>query len=200
MMRNMASAVKVASTAWVLYKAVISKVIKNSIEQERMETQLDAVLKSTGHSAGLTATQIKNLASEMQNLTAYGDEEVLGMQNILLTFKQIKGDEFKGATMAVLDLATAMGTDLKGAAIQVGKALNDPKIGLTALQRVGITFTDSQKDVIKKLTETGKVAEAQKIILKELESQFGGSAKAATTTLGGAIKQLQNKFGETSLR
>lgn len=194
--QRMVGAIRAAGTAWLVYKGIMNTYIRNSIEAERVETQLNAVLKSTQHSAGLTAIELKNMASEMQMLTAFGDEEVLSMQNILLTFKQIKGDEFKRATMAVLDLSTAMGQDLKSSAIQVGKALNDPKIGLTALQRVGITFSDSQKKLIKDLTETGRVAEAQRIIFKELESQFGGSAKAATNNLGGAIQQLKNKFGD----
>ena len=194
--QRMVRAIRAAGTAWLTYKAIINTYIRNSIEAERVETQLNAVLKSTRHAAGLTAIELKNMASEMQMLTAFGDEEVLSMQNILLTFKNIKGDEFKRATMAVLDLSTAMGQDLKSSAIQVGKALNDPKIGLTALQRVGITFSDSQKKLIKDLTETGRVAEAQRIIFKELESQFGGSAKAATNNLGGAIQQLKNKFGD----
>lgn len=194
--QRMVGAIRAAGTAWIVYKGIMNTYIRNSIEAERVSTQLDAVLKSTKGAAGLTAVEIKNMASEMQMLTTYGDEEVLSMQNLLLTFKQIKGDTFKQATMAVLDLSTAMGTDLNSAAIQVGKALNDPKIGLTALQRVGITFSDTQKKLIKDFTETGRVAEAQKIILKELESQFGGSAKAATNNLGGAIQQLKNKFGD----
>ena len=194
--QRMVGAIRAAGTAWLTYKSIMNTYIRNSIEAERVETQLNAVLKSTRHAAGLTAIELKNMASEMQMLTAFGDEEVLSMQNLLLTFKNIKGDEFKRATMAVLDLSTAMGQDLKSSAIQVGKALNDPKIGLTALQRVGITFSDSQKKLIKDLTETGRVAEAQRIIFKELESQFGGSAKAATNNLGGAIQQLKNKFGD----
>jgi phage-related minor tail protein len=194
--QRMVGAIRAAGTAWLVYKGIMSTYIRNSVEAEKVSTQLDAVLKSTKSAAGLTAVEIKNMASEMQMLTTFGDEEVVSMQNLLLTFKHIKGDTFKQATMAILDLSTAMGTDLSSAAIQVGKALNDPKIGLTALQRVGITFNQSQKDMIKKFQETGKVAEAQKIILKELESQFGGSAKAATNNLGGALAQLKNKFGD----
>lgn len=194
--QRMVGAIRAAGTAWLVYKGVMNTYIRNSMEAERASTQLDAVLKSTKSAAGLTAVEIKNMASEMQMLTAFGDDEVISMQNLLLTFKQIKGDTFKQATMAVLDLSTAMGMDLKSAAIQVGKALNDPKIGLTMLQRVGITFSESQKEMIKNFLKTGELAKAQKIILKELESQFGGSAKAATNNFGGAIQQLKNKFGD----
>ena len=194
--QRMVGAIRAAGTGWLIYKGIMNTYLKNSMEAQKAETQLNAVLKSTGYAAGLTANQIKSLASEMQNLTAFGDDEVLSMQNVLLTFKNIKGDLFKDATMAVLDLSTAMDMDLKSAALQVGKALNDPKVGLTALQRAGITFSDSQKQVIKRLQETGKYAEAQRLIIKELETQFGGSAEKATKNFGGALSQLKNKFGD----
>ena len=194
--QRMVGAIRAAGTGWLIYKGIMNTYLKNSMEAQKAETQLNAVLKSTGYAAGLTANEIKSLASQMQDLTAFGDDEVLSMQNVLLTFKNIKGDLFKDATMAVLDLSTAMDMDLKSAALQVGKALNDPKVGLTALQRAGITFSDSQKQVIKKLQETGKYAEAQRLIIKELESQFGGSAEKATKNFGGALSQLKNKFGD----
>jgi hypothetical protein len=80
-------------------------------------------------------------------------------------------------------MSTAMGTDPKQAAIQLGKALNDPVKGISALSRVGVTFTDQQKKTIGALVKGGKTAEAQKIILKELSSEFGGAA-AASSTMG----------------
>ena len=83
----------------------------------------------------------------------------------------------------MLDLSAATGTSLKGASIQVGKALQDPVRGITALRRVGVSFSDDQTEVIKKLVDTGKTAEAQKLILKELAVEFGGSAEAQATPL-----------------
>ena len=177
-------------------RSIMDQVIAATIEQEAVERQLGAALKSTGHAAGVSASQIKSMASEMQGLTNYGDEAVIAMNNILLTFKEIKGKEFKAANMAVLDMATALGMDLQGAAIMVGKALNAPVTGITAMQRAGIQFTESQKNVIKSLVETGQVAKAQQMILAELSSQFGGSAIAARDTLGGALQSLKNTWGD----
>jgi hypothetical protein len=71
-----------------------------------------------------------------------------------------------------------LGTDLKGSAVQLGKALNDPIAGVGALSRVGVTFTETQKDMIKTMVEAGNVAGAQTLILDELGKEFGGSAKA----------------------
>jgi hypothetical protein len=132
----------------------------------------------------------------MQRVTTYGDETVMTAQAMLLTFTKIGKETFPDALEATLNVATAMGTDLKSAALQVGKALNDPVQGITALTRAGIQFTDGQKDVIKELVETGRTAEAQRMILGELETQMGGAARAARNTLGGAIAGLKNAFGD----
>lgn len=172
------------------------QVIRNTVEQQRVTAQLEAVLKSTGHAAGFNRDELLQMASAMQQVTTFGDEAVVGAQNVLLTFTRIGKEVFPTALESVLNVATALGMDLKSAAIQVGKALNDPVVGLTALTRSGITFTDEQKDVIKALVETGRQADAQKLMLQELERQFGGSARAAKETLGGALTSLGNAFGD----
>lgn len=81
----------------------------------------------------------------MQSVTTYGDETVIEAQALLLTFTKIGKETFPQALESTLNVATAMGTDLKSAALQVGKALNDPVLGMTALSRSGIQFTEDQK-------------------------------------------------------
>lgn len=174
----------------------LNQVIEATRRQEAAEKQLEVAIKSTGGAAGLSADQLKAMAAEMQGLTTFGDEAVMEMQSLLLTFTEIKGPVFKQATQAILDMATRLGTDLKGASIQVGKALNDPIKGVSALAKAGIQFTASQKGMIDALVKTGDTAAAQGIILKELEVQFGGSAAAAANTFGGALDQLGNTFGD----
>lgn len=177
-------------------KRAIESVTEAATIQETAETRLDAVLKSTGWTAGLTGKQLRQMASDMQQITTVGDEVILAGQAILLTFKQIKGDEFRRTMMAALDLSEVMGTDLRSSVVMLGKALNDPIANLGALGRAGIQFTKTQKEMIKNLWESGKASETQKIILKELESQFGGTAAAASKTFGGAMKQLSNVWGD----
>lgn len=171
-------------------------VIRNTIEAEKVQAQLTAALKSTGGAAGQTVKMLNEHAAALQAVTTYGDEATNSAQAILLTFTKIQGDTFPKATEAVLDMATALQMDLKSAAIQVGKALNDPILGVTALGRAGVQFSEDQKAMIKTLVETGHTAEAQIIILRELETQFGGSATAARDTLGGALEALKNAFGD----
>jgi hypothetical protein len=76
--------------------------------------------------------------------------------------------------------------------------LNDPIKGITALQRVGVSFTKSQKDQIKTLVDSGKTLDAQKLILRELGKEFGGAAEASADPLqklGVVIKNLEEKIG-----
>lgn len=187
-----------AVTAGVVAFGVSS--VKSFQESEESLAQLNAVLKSTGGVAGVTADEAVGLADALQKVTKYSDEDVISAQNLLLTFTKIGKDIFPQATKTVLDMSTALGQDTKASAIQLGKALQDPILGITALRRVGVNFSDAQKDVIQGLVDTGKSAEAQKMILAELATEFGGSAEAAGKTFGGRLEILRNQFDEVKER
>lgn len=178
----------------------IARLGKRAVEafnvQQQAIAQLESALASTGSAAGLTSRELQNLASDLQGVTAFGDEATIAMQSILLTFTSIRGEIFKRTVPAVQDLATRMGTDLKSAAIQLGKALNDPATGLTMLTRSGITFSESQKEVILNLAKTNRIVEAQGLILAEVETQFGGAAKAFRETFGGQSQAMVNEWGD----
>lgn len=160
-----------------------TKAIAAFSEADRVARQTEAVLRSTGGAAGVSAGQIRGLAERIGDLAAVDDDAVAGMENVLLTFTNIRNagpDKiFNQAATAAANLSASLGQDLQSSAVQVGKALNDPVKGITALQRVGVSFTDKQRDLIARLTETGDTAGAQKVILRELATEFGGSAKAA---------------------
>lgn len=174
--------------------------IKGSIaafsEAQDVSLQLDAVLRSTKGAAGLAKEELLQLSRTLQAQTTYSDEAVLSAENMLLTFTKIGKDVFPQATETVLNMSTALGQDAKNSAIQLGKALNDPIEGVTALRRVGVTFTEQQREQIKTLVESGRTLEAQKLILAELSTEFGGSAAAAAQGYSGHIKQLRNDVND----
>jgi len=185
-----AAAVAAASKAIDAYKA-----------QAESEAKLEATLRATGFAAGKTASELKKQASALQDITGIGDEVIISTQGIIATFKNVKGDEFDRATMAVLDMSAVMkkaGADtaaVENASIQVGKALNDPIRGISALSRVGVTFTDQQREQIRVMQEAGNVAGAQAIILAELEGEFGGTAAAMGKASHG-VDQMNASFGD----
>lgn len=163
-------------------------------DSEQASAQLNATLKSTGNIAMLNRDALDKQAESIMQNSLFDDDAITSAQAVLATFTQIRGEVFTNAIPAISDLATKMGGDLKGATIQVGKALNDPIKGITALQRVGVSFSESQKEVIKSLVETGKVAEAQRMILAELNTEFGGSALASAEAGTGAFTVLQHEL------
>lgn len=194
-MRNIGAGMSIGVTAPIA--AMGKQMITLYDTQAQAEKTVAAAITSTGGAAGKTLGQLKGLASGLQNVTTYGDEDIL--RNVtapLLTFTKIQGDVFDRAQANVLDYATLMKTDLKSASIQVGKALNDPIKGVSALGKAGVQFTEEQKGMIKSLVETGDVAGAQAIVLKELETQFKGQAAVAAAAPLGQFKQLSNAIGD----
>jgi hypothetical protein len=179
--------------------AGIRSVFQEMLEGQKVAAQTDAVLKSTGGVANVTAKHVGVLADQLLRKTGIDDEAIKSTENLLLTFTKIRNETGKGndifdqATKATVDLSVALDQDLKSSAIQVGKALNDPEKGLTALRRVGVAFTNDQQKLVKHLVKTGQTLKAQKLILAELNKEFGGSAAARGRTLAGQWSALREE-------
>lgn len=165
--------------------------------QAKAEAKVQQAIRSTRGAAKLSFEELKRFASELQGKTIFGDERILNDATAqLLTFTNIAGENFKRTQAVALDLSTVLDGDLKSTSIQLGKALNDPVKNLTALSRAGIQFSKEQTATIKTLAETNRLAEAQSLILDELERQYGGQAAAAAKVGLGPIQQLKNAWGD----
>lgn len=130
----------------------VSEGIKGVAEFEAVFAQTEAVIASTGGAAGLTASEMSAMAMSMSALSGqslFADDAILGAQNVLATFTNIKGQNFGMATQSIIDMSQALGMDLNSASMQVGKALNDPVKGLAALSRSGVQFTADQEAMIR---------------------------------------------------
>jgi hypothetical protein len=171
-------------------------------EAAKVGAQTEAVIKSTGGAAKVTSKHVEDLAGALSAKTGMDDEAIQSGENLLLTFTDIRNETGKGnkifdrATKTMLDMSAALGQDTKQSAIQLGKALQDPIKGVGALRRVGVNFTDAQKEQIEALVKSGDKMGAQKKILEELNKEFGGSAEAAGKTVPGQMKILRNSFDE----
>lgn len=167
--------------------------------QEQAVASVEAALKSMGDGAGYTLTQLEDMAAKLQEKSLYGDEAILGRVTAnLLTFGNVSGEVFQRAQQMALDLSARLGQDLQSSTVMLGKALNDPVKGLTALSRVGVSFTEQQKQQIKAMAEVGDVAGAQRLMLAELEKQYAGQAQALANTDSGKIQQAMNALGDAS--
>ena len=182
----------VRSTVQPLIRAT-TEVVNAAREQIRAERLVEGAIRATGGAAGFTAGELNRMASGLQELTDVGDEEILAKVTApLLTFRQVQGEVFEAAQRSIIDMSAALGTDLQSAAMQVGKALNDPIQGVAALRRVGVQLTDQQEAMVRQFMEVNDIASAQGIILEELGNQFGGQAE----NIADPLIQLQNIIGD----
>jgi hypothetical protein len=199
--QNLGRNFALAGAAFAGAAAVIVKSARDLARIEKINAQTEAVLKSMGNSAGVTSKHIQDLAGNLEKLTASEAETIQEGANLLLTFRNIQNqvgannDIFDQAVKMSVDLSRAMGTTASGEAIRLGKALNDPVKGVSALTRVGVSFTEQQKEQIKTLSESGDILGAQKIILAELQAQFGGSGQAYAATFAGQVELLNHELG-----
>lgn len=181
-------------SVWDAFKGGVA----DAREANQIMAQTEAVIKSTGGAAGVTAQEVADLAAGLSAASGnslFGDDQIQAAENYLLTFTNVKGEILTGATQIATDMAQALGTEPQAQAMALGKALNDPVAGISALSRVGVTFTEQQKEQIKTMVAAGDVAGAQQVILGELNKEFGGSAKAAADADGG-MARLNDRWGE----
>ena len=172
----------------------LGKMVAAGAKAERQFKRLEGILKATGGAAGLSLLEIEELSQQIGKETLASTQEIRDAAGVLLTFKSITGDTFKEALKLSQDLAEVGFGSAKSAAMQLGKALEEPEIGLSALRRVGVSFTQSQKEQIKVLDFTGKKMESQAIMLKALNEQVGGAGVNAADGLAGALDTLNEEF------
>ncbi len=175
---------------------VLTRGVQEAAEADRSYRRLEAVLRATGNASGLTAHQIADFAEGLEHSTLASAEAVKDAAAVLATFRSVSGDTFTRALSLAQDLSTVFGQDLSSSATQLGKALENPIEGISALRRVGVSFTASQKELIASLVETGQTAEAQKVILDALQQQVGGAGAAEAGGLTGAANHLSDAWGD----
>jgi len=154
-------------------------------ETKTAKARIDSIAKSMGLFGDQTTKvtdAIKQYAIDNEALFATDRNVIMATQAKLLTFKELAktagelGGAFNRATQITIDMAAAGFGTATDNAVQLGKALNDPIKGISALSRSGITFTEQEKDKIRTLVESNKILEAQDMILKAIETQVGGTA------------------------
>ena len=174
-------------------------------QTEQRTLRLEAVLRATGNAAGVTTTEIVELAGAIQRATTATDNQVLESAAALATFRSVSGQTFRDVLRLGADMAEVFGGDMRSSVMSLARALEDPANGLTALRRSGIMFTDTQRDMIQEMVRVGDVARAQKAILAEVEGQLGGASAGAAGGVAGAAKRVSDawsdllkRFAETS--
>jgi phenylpyruvate tautomerase PptA (4-oxalocrotonate tautomerase family) len=190
----------IAATAFgAVVAATAASGVKSYAELERKILRTESIIKATGNAAQLSSKQLVDLANRLDLATLNDRDAILDAINAMQTFRAVSGDVFTRSIELSVDLAEVLGTDLRSQVVQLGKALEDPITGLTALRRVGVSFTESQKEQIKALVASGNALKAQGIILDTISGQVGGSAEGAAGGLAGKVDTLNYNWRELKI-
>lgn len=184
----------IASKVAGVVSGFFADTIKEATEQQDVNAQLQASLESTGNKAGVTMQMMSDLADSQAKVTRFSDDQTAAIEKVALTFTSVNKDIFPQTISLSEDMATKLGIQGTQAMTMIGKAMDDPIKGMGALHRVGVSFTEQQKDQIKALVAAGDTLGAQKLLLSELGTEYGGSALAAGKTFAGQQEILANQF------
>lgn len=179
--------------------ALGTEAVKHATEAKQALASLQATITSTGNASGKTADQLEESAKQLRDMSTFDGADILrNVTTNLLRFGNVQGDTFTRAQKSIVNLSAALGGDLQANTIKVGRALQDPIKGVTALTRLGVQFTDAQKEQIKTLVQSGEGFKAQSLILDVLETKYGGAAQALRdATPGAELKNTWEDFAET---
>lgn len=188
------------------FAALIATAIPAAVESQQAMAQVNASLASMGPVAGRSAEQLQKFAGVLQDTSNFDDDDILkSVTANLLTFGKISGEVFDQAQQVIVDYSAKTGKDLQSATIMIGKALQDPVKGITALTKAGVDLGPTQKAMIANMVKTGDIAGAQRIVLAELNKEFVKSAQAQrdatpTAAMAQAWRTLQETVGAIALR
>lgn len=164
------------------------------VERNLLRTQ--AMLEVTGNTAGYTSLELYNMARKYGYATLQSTDGMMKAIQALLSFKSVTGEVFEEAISLATDMSALFGGDVTSEVIRLGKALEDPINGITALRRIGVSFSETQKEMVSRLMETNDVLGAQKLILEVVRGQLGGIAQNEAKGLAGAIDTLGQRWQE----
>jgi len=199
-----AAAIAAAGAAAIAFGAKAIQAAEQAATANARIAQINESMGLFGSSVGQVNERLIAYAEATARATGIDQNSIKATQAKLLTFQELAksanqvGGEFDRATKAAIDLAAAGFGSAETNAVQLGKALQDPIKGLTALSRSGVTFTETEKERIRTLVESNQVGEAQRLILEAIEKQVGGTAEAtanATDKIRVTFALLTEKVG-----
>lgn len=193
------SGVAAAITGAAIAKAIFDfgvASVEAASESEDAWAKWNATQRAAGDTIRVTNAELEKLASSLQATTKFEDEAVVNAASLLSIYENLNSEAFPRTIELAADMASLFGTDLEGAAKQLGRALDDPVAGMTQLRRAGVVLDDSVKELVKSLAESGDRIGAQNLLFEQLEKRFDGVAEAMGETFSGRIAKVNNQFGE----
>lgn len=182
-------------------KSFADESIEKANAQIAAETKLVTILNNVkdiqsqgAGAAERAAKSLQNYASQLQTVGVVGDEVTIAGMAQLGTF-QMTEEQIKKVSGGMLDLLVnqkglnATQEDAVNVANMIGKVMMG---NVGALQRVGISLDDYQKQIIK----TGTADERAAMIAEVLAQNVGGVNEAMRKTDAGQAAAIMNDYGD----
>lgn len=194
----LATGIDAAQRSFGQLQNLIGDLAKSYQQQEVVETQLTTVMRQRMDATDEEIASIKKLAEEQQKLGVVGDEvQLAGAQQVATFLKEKSSIETLLPAMnnllAQQNGVNATQTDAVSVANLMGKAMQGQ---VSALTRVGITFSEAEAQVLKYGTESERAAVLAQVITNNVGDM--NAQLAATDT--GKQAQLANKLGDIKER
>ena len=178
------------ATLFILMKKALG-FVKESIALSKLQFQqertLQAALASRGHRSRELVEQLKAEAAALQLVTDVGDEQILQIQSLLIQFGAQTdivtelSEQVINLTKSSLRAGNQMAS-YRTVALATGKAIAG---NVGALTRFGANLRKSEVDM-----------HGARGVLKALQEQFSGRARAEAHTYAGLIQQVANAWGD----
>lgn len=192
------SAVKTMTTGALLGAgaaagAAIANVAREAFSGAKEAAQVTRVLESQIRNLGPAGQQAfgsaADFADQLSASIGKDDDDIKKVQTKLASFPgafaagSLGAEAMRRATSAAFDLEAIGIGAAESNIIGIGKALDNPIKGMTALSKAGVSFSEAQKEAIKQAVAQGDLAKAQSIILEGIESNAKGAAAASTDNI-----------------
>ena len=190
----LATGIDAAQRSFGQLQSLMGDLSKSYQQQEIAETLLTTVMRQRMGATDDEIASIKQLASEQQKLGVIGDEvQLAGAQQVATFLKEKSSIDTLLPAMNNL-LAQQHGvnsstTDAVSVANLMGKAMQGQ---VSALTRVGITFSEAEAQVLKYGTESERAA----VLAQVITNNVGDMNAQLAATDSGKQAQLANKIGD----
>lgn len=170
--------------------------VKSFADSERGMTRMRSIFNATGGAVGIELDRLTDIAEDFQKRTTFAAGDIIdNVTSTMLSYTTITGDIFEQAQQAAVDYAAGSKKDLGTAAKTIARALDSPKTALSLLERDIGKFTDTEKELIEGLVDSGALIEAQAFLLHKLAVAYEGSGEALANSTLGPMLQLKNEIG-----
>ena len=162
--------------------------------QNEAETKLTEVMKTRMGATEKQIQGVKDYASELQKLGVVGDEVALSGGQQLATF--LKTDSALKTLMPAMENLAVQQNGVNVTSenmVSIGNMMGKVMQGqVSALRRVGITFTEAQEKALKFGTEEEKAA----VLAQVITDNVGNMNETIAQTDAGKIQQYKNNLGD----